>query len=333
MSLIVVPSKISKIGIKREALHGVEAAGAYRGLLVTSFESNETGDFEPFQRISGVKGFSVQGNSGSHQEVSFSFVASSSDAAMATLIDILDMMFGADVVTGANPYTHTFRVSTSPSPMPSWTFYQDDGKSNHRVFTGFVPNTLTITIEKETGFIECSVEGFAWEEIDTTLKTVNFTSSVAIYTPRQAAALVGGTVLENFNSIEIEIAQEAEVHNTINDLGTPSQIDGKSLACSVSFEGFWNEGPGQLSDVIRNAFMARSVSFNLIVRFGPSQVNDGFKLTLPRWSITEHSAKNLDPAAPLPQTFVAQAIHEDDAAANGFKVEVFNTISTDWDSL
>jgi hypothetical protein len=332
MSLIAVSRKISKVGIKRETAHGTIAAGPFRGLLVTDFSSSRVSDASTYQLLSGSKGQHAQNLSGSHQEVSFTLVAGSSDASMGSLTDIMHMIFDADVVTGVNPYTHTFALSTVTQTKKSWTLFHDDGRSNYRVFRGFVVDTVSITIDKESGNIPIEVSGFAWEEVDHTIQTVDFTSGVGIYNPRQCEVFIAASILENFKTATIEFATAAAIHNTINSTAFPSQIDGQNMVCTVALEGVWNEGVSQQSDNLRTAFMNNTVVSNLFLRMGPSQVNDGFRLTIPKWVITEHSAKDLSDET-LPQSFTAEAIHEGDAATNGFKVDIFNTIATDWDAI
>lgn len=333
MALQVTTSKISEVGIKRETTHGTIGSGSYRGLLVTNFTSAESGDFAVQQRIAGTKGMSFQGNSGSNQDVSFTIIAGSGDSAMATMIDIIDMIMGNDAVTGSDPFTHTFTLAASPTPMPSWTLFHDDNNSNFRVFRGFVPDTLTINIDKSAATITMDVSGFAWDEGDTTDKSPSFTGGISIYNPRKAALFIGALALENFNTATIEISQAAAVHNTINNTGVPSQIDGETLNCIVTLDGLWNEGTGQLSDSIRTAFLDKAITSALVVQFGLSQTNDGFRLTLPKWAITSHTAKDLAVGEFLPQVLTAEAIHQDDVATNGFKIEIFNTEAGDWDTL
>lgn len=333
MALQVTTSKLSKIGIKRESTQGTIASGSYRGLLVTNFTSVESGDSAVQQRIGGAKGMSFQGNSGSNQDISFTIIAGSGDSAMATMIDIIDMIMGNDTVTGSDPFTHTFTLDASPTPMPSWTIFHDDNNSNFRVFRGFVPDSVTINIDKSAPTITMDVSGFAWDEADDNDKSPSFTAGVTIYTPRTADVLIGAFRLDNFNTATVEISQAAAVHNTINATGVPSQIDGETLNAIVTLDGLWNEGANQQSDNLRNAFLNKTITSNLIVQFGPTPVSDFFKLTIPKFALTAQSAKDLAVGEFLPQTLTAEAIHQDDAATNGFKVEIFNTVSGDWDTL
>ncbi len=333
MALQVTTSKLSKVGIKREDVHGTADAGTYRGLLVTNFTSVESGDFAVQQRIAGSKGMSFQGNSGSNQDISFTIIAGSGDSSMATMIDIIDMIMGNDTVTGASPFTHTFALNDSPTPMPSWTLFHDDSNSNFRLFRGFVPDSVTINIDKSAPTITIDVTGFAWDEVDGPDKSPVFTSGVSIYTPRGGEVLLGGTVVDNFTSATIEISQAAAVHNTLNSLGTPSQIDGETLNCIVTLEGLWNEGASQSSDTFRNAWLAKTIQNTLKVQFGNTLSSDFFVLTLPKWATTAQTAKDLAVGEFLPQTLTAEAVHLDDAATNGFKVEIFNTLAGDWDTL
>ncbi len=333
MSLQVTSSKLSKVGIKREGTHGTIATGTYRGLLVTGFTSVETVAAETFQVIQGSKGMTDQNKSGSHQEVTFSIIAGSGSATMATMIDIIDMIMGNDVVSGADPFTHTFDLNTSPTPMPSWTLFHDDNNSNYRVFRGFVANTVTINIDKSVGAITIDVAGMAWEEKDDSDKSPVFVAAPAIYTPRTADLLIGASRLENFTTATIELSGGTVVHNTINATAFPSQIDGETLNCIVTMEGLWNEGTSQQSDNIRTAWINKTLTSNLIVQFGPTAVDDFFKLTIPFWAITSHTAKDLATGEFLPQSVTAEAVHQADAATSGFKIEIFNKLGGDWDTL
>ena len=333
MALQTTASKLSKVGIKRESVHGTIAAGTYRGLLVTNFASSEAGSFETFLYIQGSKGMADQNKSGSHMEVSFTIIAGSGSTTMATMIDIIDMIMGNDTVSGADPFTHTFALTDSPTPMPSWTLFHDDNNGNFRVFNGFVANTLTINIDKSAGAITMDVAGFAWEEASDSDKSPVFVASPAIYTPRTADLLIGATRLDNFTTASIEISNAAVVHNVINSTSFPSQIDGESLNCVVNLEGLWNEGAQQQSDNIRNAFMNKTITSNFIVQFGPTAVDDFFKLTIPKWAITSHTAKDLATGEFMPQALTLEAVHLADAPTNGFKIEIFNTLGGDWDTL
>ncbi len=334
MALQVTTSKLSKVGIKRESTHGTIGVGSYRGLLVTNFTSVEAGDFATQQRIGGSKGMSFQGNSGSNQDVSFTILAGSGDSAMATMIDIIDMIMGNDTVSGSSPnFTHKFTLAASPTPMPSWTIFHDDNNSNFRVFRGFVPDSVTINIDKSAPVITIDVSGFAWDEGDTTDKSPSFTAGVKVYNPRVAEILIGGTIVDNFTTATIELSQAAAVHNTINQTGVPSQIDGETLNAIVTLEGLWNEGASQQSDAIRTAFLNKSITNNLAVSFGVGPSTDFFTLNLPKWASTAQTAKDLAVGEFLPQTLTAEAIHEDDAATNGFDVIIVNGVAGDWDTL
>lgn len=333
MSLRTTTSKLSKVGIKKETVEGTLETTGYRGLLVTGFTAVESGDFATQQRIGGAKGMSFQGNSGSHQEVSFTIIAGSGSATMATMIDIIDMIMGNDAVTGADPFTHTFTLNASPAVMPSWSLFHDDGAADFRAFTGFKPNTVTINIDKSAPVITMDIAGFAWEEIDTTDKSPVFVGGIAVYNPRKVKISFAGSIAANFSTASIELSQNAAVHNTLNDTGVPGTIQGETLNAIVSLEGLWDTGTGEQSSAIRTIWLNKTISSNLVVEFGPSQTNDGFKLTLPKWAPTAQTSRDLAVGEFLPQTLTAEAIHQDDAATNGFKIEIFNAQGGDWDTL
>ena len=222
-------SEISVLGIKQESTQGTEATGDYRQLLVSSFTSTFNGDREGYKLIAGYKGAYAKNQAGRFVDVSFTIFAGSSDASQASLTDIIMMMLDVDTVTGSSPYTHTFAQETAVIPKKSWTLYHDDGNSNYRVFTGFVANEMTMTIDKTTGTVNVDVTGMAWTEADTTSKTVNLASNYNIYSPSTGKIEIGSDQINSWNPAVITLSTGAVAKMFLNDAETPAAIDGQTL--------------------------------------------------------------------------------------------------------
>ena len=244
------------------------------------------------------------------------------------------MAMDFDTVTGGPNYIHTMSQANATIAKKSWSIYHDDGKSNYRIFTGFVLNTLKITIDKTLNVITVDVTGMAWKETDTTSKTTNKASNYNIYSPGTAKLELGVTQVDNFNSIVIDILCNTRVFQGINDTRYPANVDGQDLLITATLEGEWNEASGQVSDTLRTAYLTPStMTDNLIISFGSSSTNDYCIITFRRWELETQSAKNIEIGTPLPQSLVAYPVHQGDITNNYWDVVIKNTVAANAGSL
>ena len=345
--LLTRPSDISKIGIKREATFGTEEAGPYRGLLATNFEVTPVTEAGMLKKVSGAKGAHSSEDGPLHYEISFTICASSSDKVatndsdMATLIDVMNMLFDTDTVSGVGPFTHTFTIQSIVKP--SWTLYHETGMTisgNPRNYTyeGFVLSTVSITIDKASGFITVEVTVLAQDRNTViTNRTTNFTTGVRIWNPENTKFEVGSVQYDNWNVITINFDCETEAIHTINASKTASQIDGMSMNCSVELEGFYDSNTtSEISTTFEDNFKIGGVSLSDIDITMASAIgiltNDTFVLNMPKTRIEVEESKTVSPGEMLPQNVTLFAIHDSDLAANGFNVVMLNDVDEDWDT-
>lgn len=327
-------SNISLIGIKKETTQGTEATGTYRQALVENFSATTETDRSAYNLIAGHKGNTGKNVSGSSQNVEFTLLVGKAGTDVITLLDVMYMIFDSDTVTGTNPYTHTMSLENATVVKPSFSLYHDDGRSNYAVYSGFVLNTATLTVNKEEGTVKVAVSGMAWKESDTTSKTLTTVATCDYYSSNTAVFSIGGTQVDNFKTFSLEFNCGTRVFQSISDSAYPSNIDGTMLELKCSMEGEWNEAVGSVSDDLRTAFLnGTTQTDDFVLSIGANSTSDYFTLTLPRWEIEEETHKAIEGGAMLPQTMTVYPTSACDVSTNGFYIELNNAVAVNAASL
>lgn len=317
--LQVIPSNISKLGLRGESSFGGGAVIPLRGFLAQNFSAERIVDADPFKKISGIKGQHGLGRSGEHWEVSFIVCAMASGANGAGLGDILGMIYDKDVVTGGGPdFTHTFDVVANIQKK-SFALIHDDATAlptgEVYEYQGFVANEVTIVADKAAGIITVEVTGIAQKRV-IGVKTLAL-EALTIWSPVNAKLELAGVQLDMYQTITITHFMGTEPHDTINNAAFPLSVNGVTNDCRITCEGFWSTSGATSSLEIRNFFTAHTEqATNLLVKLGPTVANDEMVLTFPRWGISAEANKAVEPDTPLPQTVTFESVHQGLAANN-----------------
>ncbi len=326
----------AKVGIKRESTYATEASGDYRGLPVISWESNQAGSTRTaFKKIQAIQGDRSGTVGGTHYEVSFSFCAGGTDADQATLIDIIDMIYGADTVTGAGPFTHTFNVANS-NIKPSWSLYMESGDAGEvKVWLGFVATSVEIEVNKTgNGLVIVNVTGMAAsKEIDAG-KTVDFTVDYAYWSINTAIVKSGAVQMDEFESATILLETLGNAKQVISGTKGAIAVTVPTMDASIALEGPWNSGTPTVQQSIQTSWESDSDSAtDITIEFGSDATDNYYTLTFPSWTCVEFSDPPLEAdAEDVRFSATIKNIHNG-ATAQQHNSVILSTDGTDWDTL
>lgn len=336
MATTLISPLNAKVAFKRETTFGTEAAGDYRGIPLISFEPQKAGSTNTsFKKIRGIQGDIGASQGGTHYELSFSFCAGGADADQGSLIDVLNMIYGADEVTGADPFTHTFNVQNS-NVKPSWTIYYETGDAGERsIYTGFTAMSVEIEINKTgNGLSIVTVTGMAQAKSSSGVKTVDFTDGYVYWSTNTATVLESGSAVDEFETATILIESLGNPKQVISGSEGPIAMANPTLDASITFEGPWNSGTPTSQSILQTSFQNGTVvQTDMAVRIGPVTVSDSYTITFPTWACTDFTDPPLDAEGEdIRFSATIKNVHRGATAEQHISV-LNSSINIDWDTL
>lgn len=138
---------------------------------------------------------------------------------------LLLAMMGSETLTGAaDPYTHTFKMATTP---PSLTLEENvfaSGSNNGIRYTGYRPSTLNFSFDAEKGALTYSCQGLSLAPSKVTTALTAPTSELRPWSG-WTAAITSTNLTSRVASGEINIGRELQVVHTATATQTPRWVN------------------------------------------------------------------------------------------------------------
>jgi hypothetical protein len=202
-----------------------------------------------------------------------------------TIIGLLSPMIGADVIGGANPYTHTFASSKTPNSLSvEW------GNANQAyLMLGARPSQMTLSFNGRDGALTYTVQGMG--KIGTTLSQTTFVAeTVSALTGWQGSITVAGSgVTAPFMEGTITFTRGLKVIHGLTATQDVANIYALPLQIQAQLTFDWND------TVVYNYFStSAAVTKNAVVITFTQSSSNIFKLTMTSagWRIVTPTASD-----------------------------------------